>query len=396
MRTSALKNLIYLPALVLLPLLVVALRIFAYFGVRIEDLQFVFFPLVLLVFVLLPRKASHRIPLSLISLSIVLWLGSAAYVEGLLPGLRHRPTSVISRLSSDVDGMQARALFVRFNEIARTYELPEIEILQRSFADAAEARNWLIAHKRSPFVVRGDIDWLQLNFLTRISAYLLPIAPVAGGNILFDAPSVVDQQRALSRWQLEVGTDVILLQVPGYVRPFALVFQPSQAQTSSEPSELTRHWLAWLAAALHIPPKHVLDLESQHRFLATRIDALNEANLISGPWKSDEPRALSEHLSATLQLLDAALSHSVQASESLAQFRSAAGRVRRTESPELFSAIFNNAAVALLFQSDTVEDFARAVKWLELSSETAGGETVDAAARAAMYNLEALSEHGVR
>ncbi len=364
--------------------LALSFRVVRYFDVRIEDLQFLYFPLVLLVVFNIPSLKRFAVPKSLLVLAVGLWLLAAANVEGFFPGFSKQASVVVARLQSDSSGMEARSLFLRLNKIARTYHLPSAEMMRKSFGDESSARDWFNKNPSRSLLIRGEPSWLSVVFRASPQDYLAPI--------LNSQERVLDttETEYAMRWGLTAREDVVFVSLPGTSGPYALLYQTAAVDVPGEPEELARHWLAWLAAALPTETTPIDSVEAEASFFSTRLDALNEASLISGPWKTDSPRAFSDYLAGTLSLLQSLSSSSFNSTEPLRRLRTAAGRVSHFTSPELFTSIFNNAALAMLTQARTKEDYRKAREWL-LSATTAEDQALDSVPmRAAFYNLSML------
>lgn len=379
------KSTISIPCLLGVLLLALSLRVVAYFGVRIEDLQFVYFPLLLLAVFFLPTKKCYRIPATLLLLTSGLWLLASAHVEGYLPSVEDSNAAItIARLEGDTSGMEARSLFLRINQIARTYELPSAEMMRKSLRDRSSAHEWKQGNIRCSTLLSGTSAWLSLDLCESLSKYLGPLLSD------FPAPDDVSVKERVKKWKLIANQNVVFLSLARSSQPFALLYQPESLVVPGQPEELARHWITWFAAALPVEEQSLRSEKERENFFAKRLDALNEASLISGPWKSDAPRALSHYLSGTLLLLQSSLSSSLNIDESLLHFRAAAGKVSQGSSAELFRSIFNNAALALIAKADSLEDFKKARSWLYMAIDTEAGLSDSPALRAAFYNLETL------
>ncbi len=382
---ARIRSILSIHCLIGILLLALSLRVVAYFGVRIEDLQFVYFPVLLIVLFFLPSAKRYRIPSVLLVLAVGLWLLASAHVEGYLPKSNDAGIATkIARLEGDTSGMEARSLYLRINQIARTYSLPSAEMMRLSLSDESSAHEWKKKHADCSLLVRGNSEWLLLDLCVSLSKYLHP---------LFSAVSAdLDNESALraEKWRLKAKQEVLFIALPGISQPFALLYQPESIVVPGQPEELARHWIAWFAAALPIEQQSLGSAQELENFFAERLDVLNEASLISGPWKSDAPRAVSDYLSGTLYLLQSSVFGSFASEEALKHFREAAGRVNKTTSAELFSAIFNNAALARIASAQSLEDLKKARAWLQMATEASGQRSGSASLRTAFYNLELL------
>ncbi|MCB0323380.1 MAG: hypothetical protein KDD69_07390 [Bdellovibrionales bacterium] len=378
----------------LLLLLVSVLYLTPSLGWRVDDVQMVLFPFVLLAFWRLPRSTRFRLPVPLVVLAVALWLTSAAYVEGIFAGSLPETGAYVARFEKDPRGMAGRDLLRRYNQIARTYELPRAMQLEH-VVSAADIQTFLDEHRLTPFVIFGRADWFDMEFSGNIARYLGPLLPAIG------EPAAEAALREARQMGLFHGENVILIQPSGFAWPLAVTYQPEKMVVPGEPAELTRHWAAWLGQGLVGQPKLVEHLgitEARAAFIATRNDGFAEAAQIAGAWKTNSPLGLAEYFVGTLELLDAATSDHFSdtlRNSVLARYRTAAGYVEQESSPETYAAIFNNAAVALLFTADETKDLEQVRRWLDTALDTKVRGDIPLGVKAALFNMDSLARNGL-
>lgn len=354
-----------------------------HFGVLAEDAQTFLFPLFAVVFYFIPKNRAQRLPLVLLLFVVLLWLATSAFVRGALPQGAETSRIYLSRLQGDSDGMQARGLYQRINEIARTYELPRMELVQRFFSDEADALQWLHRNPRSPFVIWGAPEWYTVSLAPNQSDLLSPhkldgSCPTETKGERFDNNSFC---------------------IPPFGGRFELVLVPESITIPDTPPELGRHFIAWLARGLSLDkkPGHPWNrsdkaskpVSQSALLLAMRRDAVIEALRIDGPWASGTPHGLAHFLLGTLDCIEGLEQGAPEErlfESSLEHFRKAASLVAETDNPRLFAAIFNNAALVKLLLARGEDDVRQARKWFALAADSASG------GRGTRYALKNISQ----
>ncbi len=351
------------------------------------------FPLFALAVWRLPRPGVQRLPLMLLLLAVCVWGIASLHVSGLIPGTSQEAVTFLSRLQGDKDGLRTRELYSRYNQIAQTYSLPGIELVQRSFRTTEEARNWLNRRTNVPFLVSGTLEWVSIDFPHDASPYFR------------FAKNVVSAEQAptfMKEWardlHLNLETEIALVHLPGYEIPFVVAFQPEAISVPSEPTELCRHFIAWLGKGLVRPPRmldgerRVQDLREEN--IAERKDAFNEAAHIEGAWKSPVPKSLALYFLGTLNFMLSLDGEQIdQASLQLAHesFRDSGHGLQRSRSLEFFTVLFNNAALAQLvdYSDPSAFEDARRMLWLAATSYKEN-KRITVGEKAALINLLVL------
>jgi hypothetical protein len=351
---------------VLLAIIMSTFWITVAFGVSIEDVQGFLFPLVLVVCWRLPKRASWRLPFPLVVLTLVLWI--ALHLSGLAIAKSSGNNVFLSRLEGDQIGLSARELYQRYSEIATTYGLPPMSLVQLRFEDDTQARKRLLESPRSPFVITGSRDWLRAVFPLDAPFYLSHYASVLGPQQM--ASAVPEEVRAFAA---SLSPGVVFLKLPLVGVPLVVLFQPEAVNVPGGFTELNLHALGWLAKGLERPEENgdsngpgSRSAEDSKR--AVRYEALLEAVDILDDWKTGGLLGVCRYLIATQDLLTAIDDQDTRPErfDSIIMRLGEAGAVSSKKSdPEVFAALLNNAAVTRAVQSGAAgEDLSKAKKWL--------------------------------
>lgn len=368
----------------------------AVFAVLIEDLQMLAFPLILFCFWRLPLSAERRVPAFLLIFSLLLWICSVGAAFGLYSFGPRGQSIYLSRLENDSSGLRARAIYQRYNQIARTYHLPRINLVQLSFSNDINAAQWLHERPDVPFVLRGTPEWLRVVFPSDSSRF---VGLYPGILETEDIPQeILSRAEALS---LSPGRNVFILKGPLSGQYFAVEYQPEVVTIPGEPEELARHSLAWFGAALRSDLHRVSSRKkcsmTSERERAVRADAWFEASKIDGLWKSKTAQGVAYYFLGTQGLLEGQATGFFQPRAlalSLDWFRKAAGCFSANNDASFYAAVFNNAAIALLFSGTEQADLQKARFWLEKALHARPSESSGPVlgVRVAIFNLMALEE----
>lgn len=374
------------------------------FNVSIELAQTIFFPLFLLCLWRLPRSKAFHLPSGLVFASLACWGVSGLHVRGYLPDLFSTEHITMSRLVNDVsDDKNSREFFRRYRTIARAYSLPSMELLARRFADAGDAQKWIDSKKNVSLVLGGNAEWLDVSFST--AEFHLPGEPK-------DSLLRAEVAKLAKDWNIVFERDHIsLIQPPGSPTPVLFAMLPKTLSLPSEPSELTLHFLAWLARSLSANTEQAsafgdasteLGRSESFRQLrenAFREDAIVQMTKMLGSWKSPAPLSLSRLILGTFQLSEtlAEISSSNLNTIAAASELNAAQKMLRTERyPELISIVRNNFGVARSFVAETDEEFMKSRKeFLGTATITGDDGQPTVGARVAMINLILLERAGM-
>ena len=367
-------------------------------GVSIEAVQMILFPLFLFAFWQLPARTDFRMPPQLVILALGCWGFSGLNIRGYLPVVFSERAVLLATLEQDSAG-QSRDLFRRYNVIADAYALPKMKVLLRSFDSAADGESWTSSKEDVSLVVSGTPEWLRVHFPARTLE--LPAQDT------FSPEWISRVQEEAKRLGVTLDGRARLVSVPGIPVPFVLALVPETLYLPGEPSELSRHYLGWLARAsgtegalgdpsapLGANPR----FEALQRF-AYLEDAASQTTMMLGAWKSPEPISLGRFLLGTLNMVEAFSEPRAGTGE----FDSAAGMLnnamkmlRKDRQPILVSLIRNNLNLLRLLKSETEEDLAHTRRqMLVTASITDADGNTTTGARLSMLNLILLEEAGV-
>lgn len=363
---QSLKNHIKVFWLGLLLATIVGIVCARHLGVALEDAQAVAFPLILLAIWRMPQQNSRRIPGFAILIAAMCWIGGVWHIRSYALGAE--PVGYVARFNMDVNGLFARSLYTRYNQIAHALKAPNVGLIFNKLDSDKEARAWLLEHPEAQFVLYGDAAWYRLVFATK----------------LLSAPSSPNFKHSLEDVQLSVKEVVPIESDYG---TFAALSLPEAITVSSKPPEHIRHILVWVGEALSL----------SHTDIAARVALDNAADVygagLYGSWPSPSPFALVYFLLGVQDLLNAVEDEELATlvcAENL--YRKAAGFADAKYHPEIAAAIFNNAAIAKLLRAESEEDTKKARQWLEKAMGMTNEEGAPVrGAKAALHNLQVAS-----
>ncbi len=383
--------------IVVLALFLIAQR----FAAPIDSLQSWTFPLFAALFWFLPRTKAYRPPLPLLGCALFCWAFAALNVRGYLSMFQLHDRVVLSPLREDPDGSAGRELYRRYNIIAQAYGLPKMDLLVRDLSDTSKAKEWLKGNHGVDLLIRGTRDWLLVSF----SDVALELA---GGLRNGELPS--DFAGLAAEWKLPLDRSVRAIHIDGVSTPLLFGLVLEDLPLPSEPTELSRHYLGWLARAVgrHTAARDFGDLKealgaspefSALQLQAFREDALAQMTMMLGAWKSPEPIAQARLLLGSYQLAEAL--HEISANKELlytaiGTLQQAQRLLRKQTHPELISLIRNNAAIARLFEAESDEDYAKARHEFFTTAAIVDSDGVPTlGARLAMFNMINLEQSGL-
>lgn len=375
-------------ALVGLGLCCLAVRILFFFGAPLSDLQYWAFPFVL---VLLWRLCCFEflgVGAVVFGVAALGGLLSLAHLQGYLPRDYSPEKIYLSRLEGDQHGAEVRAVLKRFNDVARTYGLPSMELLDQGFETREQLEEWRSWTHGVRLAAWGSTEWLRLELPDDVA--LVPDAkPVASTGELF--PSLQD-----IAIRSEGGVSII--EAADLDIPLAVVTAPRSFAIPLAAPDLAYHFLAWFAQGILAPLPLAATAQARDENLEMRRHAFAMAAQFSGPWASSAPKAAGQFYLGTVDLFRGALRNGVVSGElacGLTAFKKAAHLANDTYDGELVAAVLNNAAVAEFLRAVKPAQFKRVEQWLwraarmsDDSPETFRGS------KAALLNLRALYRAG--
>ena len=379
--------------LLILLCVTLSLTILPHFGLFLEDLQGIVFPLVLVAVFGLARTPELRIPRLIFAFALLAWALGAIHLRGLLPSQLFVDEIYISRLSEDPEA--SRGLYNRFNQIAVTYQLPHSSLIHRFFSNRAESSAWLGENPNAMMVVSGSPEWLRVQVSPRAIERFRSGEQLPG--------SLIERAKGLG---YTLSGDEFSIRPPG--TDIALVVRRPFDEFSlpHEPKELGRHFLTWFAAGLSSEwdfnqafPDFENGAPDGALNAAARADAFRSASGYVGPWRTNAPRAFALFYLSLLSLQEAFDGELFEARASdcfVRLLRRASGFIQQDVHPEIYADVFNNVAVAHLLRSRRDRDFRQVKSWLLQAAGTLGsnGRPVSGA-QAAAVNLDTLSEAGL-
>ena len=138
-------------------------------GFRLEEMQLVAFPLVVLAFVFIGSN-SFRPPLVGLALVFVFWGLSGLRAQGYLPGFSEGV--YLARLTDDVDGTKAELFRQRYRRAVRINGLPKINLLLKEINSSSQAKAWLENNSKGLVLLSGDSHWLNFSLPGDFSRFL--------------------------------------------------------------------------------------------------------------------------------------------------------------------------------------------------------------------------------
>ncbi len=377
--------------LAVLSILVISFFISGFFAVIIEDRQNALFPFFLLAAWRLPRFERHRMPLAMVVMALLLWLGVKAGRAAI--NLSASDQVMLSRLEGDNNGLKARSFSQQYNRIAATYRLAALNSIQRSFPDDLEAQAWLKKTGHQSFLIRGQSNFFRLNFPSNMSNYL-----AAYENVFSEAEVPAHIKDAAQSFELTLGRDLALIKLPASGMFLVVAYLPEAINIPANDPELAAHALVWLARALRAN-KTDCSTHSGNQWDCARNQSEQEDALVAllktqGTWAFRGPEALAYYLLASrtlFEFLGGKNENKTLLDSALRRFGKAAEFAPERLNPELFSCSLNNAAVALFAQPDFELSLARANRWLmrAAAKKDSTGKPL-LCAKAALLNLYLL------
>lgn len=381
------------------------------FDFYLEDVQTFLFPLFLLALRKLPRNTRFRLPLGLVVTALLFWLVGALNVRAFSSSVSNNSLVYLSRLEADKDGLLGRDLYLRYNEIAKTYSLPRMALVQRSFSHDEEAESWLEKRSSAIFLVHGLAEWLRVIVPDRSSYFDEP-------GFIFKQTNTEELAKEAKDYSINLSKNSLVVQPDFFPVPLVFSTHPGLINLPGATPELGRHFLAWMARAIgpHIDKDEGLgevflvdangfrrnDGDSVARGRedvdAIRKHFLYNAISIDGPWKTLAPRSAALFYLGLLESKDISDGQYYSAAAlkcALAAFKNAASFVEKRFNADIYAAIFNNAAVLQIIAAENARDIARARQWLTKAAMLPETGVSNHASKLAMLNLLMLDRAGL-
>jgi hypothetical protein len=236
-------------------------------GMLIEEIQQILFFILLFFTYFLSRNIVPKVPRSYFLIVLVVWFGlfSRVFIMRELGFFKGR--IVVGRFDKDEHGYEARNLLLELKRIGRTYSLPGPVALPLSANDLeknlGKFKKWMVPLVRPSLFIFGHNDDYELIF---------PVPPgvTPHSNMNFPVPD-----------------GALLLPLSGYDVPLMIPGIPHSVRIPKTPESVMHHYVSWVSAFFH--PEIALDP-------VARIDVINEAARIPGPWRNEIPKILARYL----------------------------------------------------------------------------------------------------
>jgi hypothetical protein len=392
-----LKNPLAKQAMLFIALVIVlAFQGLRYWGLSISHAQIALFPIVAILLALLALAIKYRPLLLLVCVSTIGWIFSTSNLLAVLPSAIQSGDLFFAKYedSHDPEGIESWHRYRLYSKYARAYPFPDAHILDREFKNNDAAAIWLNSKNGKALLLRGDKNWPSVVFKQKSTDYFR--------SYKFDNKRYAELATRAEALKLDLNDEAVVIPWLEGEQEFLLQIAPEVITVPSAPEQLTLPLIGWLAHGLSLNLS-LKENEADNAVLESiRRDAFNEAASIVGFWKSLTGIAAAEFFRATHDSY-VALSWNGNADQSgwgettldcaLKSLRTAAGRVIKKNDPEIFAAIYNNAAISLLYKNPTPEDILTIKSWLTKASKTKDRDGhVVRGAKLALLNLVALDK----
>lgn len=379
------------------------LSVAARHGFELELVQTAAFPVFAVMTFLLFRNSQVRPPTGLFALSLCCWGWGALNIRGHLPDLIDDRIVTLAIPDGGFGENADRQLLRRYNVIAQAYRLPKMTIRLRSFAGTAAAQQWLNGRSETRMlVVPAGEEWLTVVFPANLR---LGPPRTQMWETALDASVVARLREQSALYQVDLSERVEVLTQAGLGSPLVLAISPDSIAVPTEPSELTRHYLGWIARGisetpdrLRTPPDAPPPPDPTVAAYEFHQDALSQTLMMLGAWHSPTPLSLGRFFFANVNLLETVTQHGatpLRFATILGEYYSSLKLLRRGYDDELEALVRNNAGVARMLAADTDDQRRAAQREFAIAAAIAGkdGNPV-LGARLAMLNLTMLTAGG--
>ncbi len=353
-----------------------------WFGSSVEELQLFAFPVFSLgLFFLLRKLKTPSSGLMLLPLGIWLLMSFSAFdflTFGNSRGMQ------ISHLSDDPDLEEVRVFLRNYKKFERRRKAAPLNFLDRDLGLNSERESWLSNNPNVSLLISGNSRWLELfprsDYLHLLSNTKLSIAGQGNSTPLvfrnYVDPGVLQESMLVK--DRASGLDYLLLKGP---RSVAL---PTQDQL------LAFSFISWFGKALNAgnSAEELTKLSSENESEIRNAYSLKHGVYLNlrriveshGLWASNTPRGFISYLLGTSFLLKY---HELEFMDELdlcvEKFMGeAAARVGQYENPELYVAIYNNAAVGKILSTrqDDIMTHAKNLLWKAANTRGRDGRLV--------------------
>ncbi len=357
-------------------------------GVSIEQVQFIFFPLILLHFILFPAKKLLQLP-KILTISILFFAYfSALKTRGMLPSSFY---SKYVYLVSDGEGEDRkfdRNFYNKFNQIAEHYRSRRMRMIFRDHLDPEDLTN--LAKKFS------EITFLFSSEPNQIFEVVFP------KNIFKLDEIVIDDflKKKAKKYDLDLEDKVSIIEIPELNLKLLLGQAPKILRVPAKPLELSADYLFWLQKAVaKIEPKGNFDKNFyQADKIALEEEAAGFLAEVNGAWTNPEPLAFAKLLLGTRMFLESSREGSI-GDESSQEASNAIFRAVKSlhgeKNNDLMALARNNFAISRFVLANSSSDYENSIKELWKAIELADeGNDIPNGSKLAMLNMELIKEAG--
>ena len=364
-------------------------------GFAVDDLQLWVFPIVVFLLWFLPIVRIFSALKFLIITSLVLWILSTLYINGVFSSFLPQPQIIAAKIEGDPEGIFRAELLRNIKGKKRERGLAaSIGSVYADFTDYNEAHRWLENASKGEVIFFGNTDWVQLLLSDKRLRSFVP------GKMLFSSrPS-----SQLDTWLVENATmlgldlskEVIVVHPSGVSFPLLISFNADYVNLPLNPLVLATQYLSVLTAGL-ADNIDSLDKDSELE-LATRRSWFVSAASVYGRWKSNGALGFAWFLAGNFDLFRGFIKQEQQGDFICAgkAYGAAASKAVSRFDPSVVAAIFNNDAIVSFLSDDQGNNYPNIEKSLLLAINTFNPDgTPTRGARVALLNLMIFKKMGI-
>ncbi|HMO18324.1 MAG TPA: hypothetical protein PKA63_06385 [Oligoflexia bacterium] len=262
-------------------LLIISFFAFSSLGYLLEDTQRIVFPFALLLFLFISRSWKIKVPFFYFAAGGIIWVFFCYRIEMMRELGYFDERVVIGRFNGDSRGLEARRLLQNLKVLGITYSLPGPSLIPLD----GRLFNFSSLRNKSGFVSDYSSSakrWFDRRFP--------PSLMIFGEDGFYNVLMPIVEREKLWGVQKEFLPSKIYglpVHVFGYSSPFALPQIPGRVSLPRDPESVMEHYIAWLSAFFS---------ETISENDSAKIDVINEAASVGGPWRGETPKALARYL----------------------------------------------------------------------------------------------------
>ena len=395
---------IFLFSLILLSCALVS-NLCIWFGLSLDRFQFFAFPVFLFGILFTLRGFQSAPSLMLVILPLGLWILMAFSVDQMLPFGDSSKGIKISYLSDDPSFEKIRSLLRNYKKFERRKNALPLSSLEERFIEDSDFKKWLSSNENVNLLIGGNSEWLEL--FPRLD-YLSLLA-----NLEFQSVREEVSSSSVFKSYLEADElgESFLVNDRASNTEYLMLKGPSSVSLPTKDQLLAFSFISWFGKALSSAR---LDLDSTiltyeqvfgfeepeskgHALKPLTYYYLRRIVESHGLWASNTPRGYISYLLGTSLILKYHELGYLDELDLCAEILmgEASARVGRHENPELYVAIFNNAAVGKILSTRDEEIMyqAKALLWRAANTRGGDGNLVEGAT-VAYTNLLQLERSG--